>query len=376
MRPDRIWSFDDLNEEVVKKDLCGKCGGCVSFCSANRIGALRMDEKGYPAYKDKALCLQCGLCYMVCPQTHPMEDEIDEVYNWKEPIGNFMDIFSARSTDFEIRKDATDGGVVTALLVNMLEEGKIDGAIVSHGKSLLKREARVATTREEIIKSAGSHFSELPHLEEVGEGYSNFVPVVKSLHELGSGKLEKVAIVGTPCQINALRKMQTLNVVPSDIVIFSIGLFCMQCFEMERLMDKPFIKQHGLKLEDIARVNIKEDFMIKMKSGLTVHIPLEEIEPMARPACLSCNFFSNDYADISVGGLGSIVGYTSVMVRTIKGKEMMADALSRGVIERKVRRHPEDDDIEKKRLISLVKEYKEMKQSRGLRYRKKYRDAR
>ena len=375
MKPENIWSFDDLREEVILADLCGKCGGCVSFCSANRIGALMMDENGYPVYKDKDSCLQCGMCYMVCPQTHPMKDEVDEKYNWKEPIGNYMDVFSARSTDLDIRKVATDGGVVTALLAHMLDRGHIDGAVVSLGKSLLKREAKVATTREELIDAAGTHFSEVPHLEEMGEGYSTFVPIVKYIQQLGSVKTVRVAVVGTPCQIGAIRKMQTLNIVPADIVTFAVGLFCMQCFEMKHLMDKPFIRQYGITVDDIARVNIKEDFMLTMKSGVTVRIPLKEIEEIARPACLACELFSNDYADISVGGLGSPDGYTTVMVRTVKGKEMMADALYRGVIERKVRKYPEDNEIEKKRTISLVKEFTGLKKSRGLKYRKQFRNS-
>ena len=37
--------------------------------------------------------------------------------------------------------------------------------------------------------------------------------------------MKKLAIVGTPCQIETIRKMQVLNIVPSDMIIFTIGLF-------------------------------------------------------------------------------------------------------------------------------------------------------
>ncbi len=319
MNQDRIWSFTDLQNEVIDGGTCGKCGGCVSFCSANRIGALKIGENGFPAYEDEDKCLTCGLCYMVCPQTHPLQDEVDAAYDWEPPIGHFKDVFSARSADTEIMKAGTDGGVVTALLVHLLETGQIDGAAVSVSEGPFIRKAVIATSREELLKAAGSHWSEVPHLEEVGEGYTNFVPVIKSIRELEPKKLKKIAVVGTPCQIGAIRKMQVLSIVPSDIVVLTIGLFCMQCFEIDHLMDKSFIKNHNVTPDSLDGVNIKEDFMLKLKSGITMHVPLEEIEEIARPACLACKLFANDFADISVGGLGSPDGFTTVMIRTING---------------------------------------------------------
>jgi coenzyme F420 hydrogenase subunit beta len=365
MEKGRTWSFADLEAEVVKKGICGKCGGCVSFCSANRIGALVIDERGFPSYGDKDKCLECGLCYMVCPQTRPMKDEVEEQFQWKPPIGHFVDIFSARSAHTEVRERATDGGVVTSLLIHMLEKGFIDGAAVSVSADPLRRKAVVATSREELLLAAGSQFEESPHLEEVGKGYTTYVPVVKSIQEMAPKKISKLAIVGTPCQINAIRKMQALKIAPSDVVIFTIGLFCMQCFEVGNLMEKTFVKAHKIRVDDIMRVNIKEDFILTMKSGVSLHIPLKEIEEIARPACLACGLFANDYADISVGGLGSPDGYTTVMIRTIKGKEMFADALYHGRIQYISRRSAQEREGEKRRMISLVKDFAELKMRRG-----------
>jgi coenzyme F420 hydrogenase subunit beta len=365
MEKGRTYSFTDLENEVVKEGICGKCGGCVSFCSANRIGALVLDDKGFPTYGDKDRCLECGLCYLVCPQTHPMKEEVDEQFRWKPPIGNFLDIFSARSAHTEVRDRATDGGVVTSLLIHMLEKGFIDGAVVSMSTDPLRRKAVVATSREELLRAAGSQFTESPQLEEVGRGYTNYVPVVKSIQEIAPKQIRKLAVVGTPCQIGAIRKMQALKIAPSDMVSFTVGLFCMQCFEVGNLMEKSFVKAHKIDVEDIARVNIKEDFILTMKSGVSLHIPLKEIEEIARPACLACRLFANDYADISVGGLGSPDGYTTVMIRTIKGKEMFADALYHGRIQPISRKSAEEREGERGRIIALVEGFAELKRKRG-----------
>lgn len=373
MNQDRIWSFTDLRNEVIDGGICGKCGGCVSFCSANRIGALKIGENGFPAYEDEDKCLTCGLCYMVCPQTHPLQEEIDAAYDWEPPIGHFTEVFSARSADTEILEAGTDGGVVTALLIHLLENRFIDGAAVSISEGPFKRKAIIATSREELLQAAGSHWAEVPHLEEVGAGYTNFVPVIRSIHELEPKKLKKIAVVGTPCQIGAVRKMQVLNIVPSDIVVLTIGLFCMQCFEIDRLMDKSFIKNHNVTPGDLDGVNIKDDFMLKLKSGITVHVPLEEIEEIARPACLACKLFANDYADISVGGLGSPDGYTTVVIRSINGKRMFADAVYDGSIEYRTRRSMSDYAVEMSAIVSRIVEFADRKKTRGLKYRKQYR---
>jgi coenzyme F420 hydrogenase subunit beta len=371
MKDNRIRSFDDLYSNVISTGICSKCGGCVSVCSANMISALKLDGNGFPAYADKDLCLECGLCYMTCPHTHTVREEVKSRFDWKPPIGNYTDVISARSTDADVRKSATDGGVVTSLLIHMLDAGYIDGAVVSTSRDGLTREAAVATSREEILLAAGSHFAELPHLEEVGDKYTNYVSVIKYATKTNPVKLKKLAVVGTPCQITAIRNMQALAIIPSDIMTFTIGLFCMQCFEMNHLMEREFLRHWNVSLDDVSRMNIKEDFILTLNSGISIHIPMKEIEEIARPACLKCEYFANDYADISVGGLGSPENYTTVMIRTIRGRRMIADALSKQSIELRTDRTEEERNKDRLGMISLIEEFAARKQARGISFMEK-----
>jgi coenzyme F420 hydrogenase subunit beta len=57
------------------------------------------------------------------------------------------------------------------------------------------------------------------------------------------------------------------------------------------------------------------------------------IHDFARPACLRCTEFANDFADISVGGLGSPDGYTTVLIRTDTGQGAYQTALKLRYIE-------------------------------------------
>ncbi|PIP12685.1 MAG: coenzyme F420 hydrogenase, partial [bacterium (Candidatus Stahlbacteria) CG23_combo_of_CG06-09_8_20_14_all_40_9] len=78
-------------------------------------------EDKLPRYVDPDKCLKCGICYLICPQTRELNEEVREKFGWSAPVGQYRDILSAQATDEKTRKVATDGGVVTALLSYMLE---------------------------------------------------------------------------------------------------------------------------------------------------------------------------------------------------------------------------------------------------------------
>jgi coenzyme F420 hydrogenase subunit beta len=241
----------------------------------------------------------------------------------------------------------------------------IDGAIVSKRMGTHGRKPIIAKTRSDLIDAAGSSFSETQHLDKLGNIYSTSFPIIKVIKESASDSMKKLAIVGTACQIEAIRKMQLLNIVPSNLIIFTIGLFCMQCFTIEDLSKKNFAKMHKINLNDIEKVNIKENLILKMKSNVSLHIPLEEIEEIARPACLACNDFSNEFADISVGGVGSQDGYTTVMIRTSIGKQVYAEALYQHYVENSHGLCHDSRKVNEKNLLHIIKDFAVRKKIRS-----------
>jgi coenzyme F420 hydrogenase subunit beta len=86
-------------------------------------------------------------------------------------------------------------------------------------------------------------------------------------------------------------------------------------------------------LSDIDKLNVKEDVIITLRDGRTVHVPFDQLDDVARPACLACTDFANDYADLSAGGLSSPNGYTTILTRTERGSGIYSRALSQGYIE-------------------------------------------
>lgn len=327
-----IKSFQDLITEVQRAGFCGRCGGCLSFCSADNLGALTVDQDGTPCFADEEKCLRCGICYMICPNTRDLDEELKKRTKWEAPIGSVIDLASAQTTNPMVGERCTDGGVVTSLLLYLLDNHMIDAALVSRSDGPFHRAPLLATTGEEIISAAGSHYDESFHIGELGSYYSTYSPAMYELKRLREGFMNRVAMVGTPCQIHTVRKMQVLKIIPSDVIKYYFGLFCMENFSFNDLQMGPLSKKYGFDLTQVVKVNVKEDFFVYLEDGRVIHIPFEDIDSIARPACLVCPDFSAEYSDISFGGLGSPEGYTTVLIRSEKGKWVYREALSAGYI--------------------------------------------
>jgi coenzyme F420 hydrogenase subunit beta len=359
-----VKTFKDLQREVIDRGLCGKCGGCYSFCSAGALHALELGATGLPQYRDEEKCLKCGICYLICPQINVLNDDIKARFQWKPPIGRYQRITSSRTLDPHVMKVCTDGGVVTALLLYLLDHNLIDGAIVSKKKEPFAREATIAFTRDEIIAAAGSQYSESAHLEELGGQYSTYSPIlpeVKSLEQY----LRNIAVVGTPCQINTIKKMQYLGILPAHLIEYTLGLFCIESFTFDDLARAWLEERHGIDFHQIRKLNIKDDFIVTLNNGTTIHLPLEEVDKLARPACLSCTDFSNEYADISAGGLGSLDGYTTTVLRTDKGATLFRNALRQGYLEEATYSNTDERKIERTKMLAKIVSFSTRKRLRA-----------
>ena len=319
-------TFFDLKQEVLVSGKCHGCGGCVTFCTAVNYGAIELGENNIPRYRSVEKCVDCGLCYLICPAIENNQAEIKRQARWSAPAGRIIGIHSARVSDQYIRGRATDGGAVTGLLLHLFEKGHIDGAIVTQQNNG-NRKPLLATTRDEIIRSAGTSFDNAANMAQLGDSYSTYSPSIQAMSDLMRNGLRRIAFIGTPCQIKAVRKMQSMNIVPSDAIKFCFGLFCNSNYNLNWQKIVTFEEVEGTDIGELAKINIKDDFVLKFKDGTAKHIPLEKMDEFKRPACTYCREFSAEYADISFGGAGSDEGWTTVVTRTPLGRAVFADAL-------------------------------------------------
>ncbi|TFF90879.1 MAG: hypothetical protein EU548_00765 [Promethearchaeota archaeon] len=330
-------SFQDLINEVHEKGICQECGGCVSFCTSvdyDVIGFKKPDTP--PEYIIEDQCLECGICYYLCPQTHAADEELGKSFNFSNfllnPIGNVEKIHSCQATDKEFLEHGTDGGVVNSIINYLIEKRIVDGAIVAKIKGPFSREAMFTDSKDGLINASGTKLDISSQLGEL----QKFSTYTRSIPELNHYKFKKLAIVGTPCQIYTVRCMQELGVTPSENIEICLGLFCYENFLFDQIQIQRFEKDFNLKFNNIKKLNIKEDLIITLKDDGTgerkMHIPFSHLAEYIRPACNVCNDFTNVYSDISFGGLGSPNKYTTVIPRTERGKEIFKKVLYDGKI--------------------------------------------
>ncbi|MHA2398956.1 MAG: Coenzyme F420 hydrogenase/dehydrogenase, beta subunit C-terminal domain [Promethearchaeota archaeon] len=332
-------TFQDLINEVHNKGICQECGGCVSFCSSAEYNIIGFEEgKPYspPIYINKENCLECGICYYICPQTHILDEDLNNTFKFSDfksaPLGYAPEIYSCQSNDEIFLKYGTDGGVVTSIINYLLEKKLIDGAIVAQTKVPFSRDATFVDDKDGLIQSSGATLEVSSQLDEI----QKFCTYTRSIPKLNFYKFKKLAVVGTPCQIYTIRCMQDLGVTPSENIEICLGLFCYENFLFDKTQVEKFETEFKLEFENITKINIKEKMILKLKNHGSgekiVEIPFEKLKDYMRPACNACSDFTNVYADISFGGLGSNEKFTTVIPRTDKGMSLLSKALNENII--------------------------------------------
>jgi len=313
-------SFEEtLQENVILKETCAGCAACVLVCP---FSCLEYFEEKPNLIKK---CEICGICPRVCPRFEFSQADLEKIVFERErkpgeEFGIYRRLVLARAGDDNTLRVCQDGGVVSALLTFALNNGIIDSAIVSTSsqeKPLFPIPKLVSTTQE-VLQCAGTRYTYSPNL--------------LALQEAVKQKRKSLAFVSTPCQIQAIRRIEAFPLKKYfDLIKFTIGLMCTESFTYEGLMRSHIEGVLGINLNDVQKINIKGKVLVTTKSGETKAIPLPEAKQYTRKGCLPCTDFSAELADISAGGLG-LNGWTFMIIRTRNGEEVFAGAEKAGAI--------------------------------------------
>ena len=338
------WSYQwkELYSEVITSGLCTGCAGCVVACPHDVIGYTHEPGAYKPFHLEDELgpdnCTHgekgCTSCTRACPRFRLWEPEANNHLFGRdrendELSGIYSDIMLVRASDDTVHKLGQDGGLVSAILIWCLENKIIDGALVSYlegNGTAWKAVPGVATTRDEVLQSAGSRYT-----------YSANTLALPMAIERG---LDSVALVGMSCQSSVPPVMWTRKVGKvSKPIKLNIGLLCSKTFD-DSIFEELFLTKYGLDRSEIVKVNVKGAFQIWLRNGDFHEISLKECHAWTREGCTYCPDFAAEHADISTGGIGKFNDWTLTIVRTELGRAIMQQMLQEAVIE--VR--PGDDD--------------------------------
>ncbi len=154
-------------KDVIRHDLCNRCGSCVGL-SGGRIVFNDRTGRYLPVIREPLDKETSQLVWEACsgkgfdfpkqkvsvfgdPEGHPF-------------IGHYKKIYTGFSKDPEIRLNAASGGIISTILIWLLEKKMIDGAVVlgmSEEEPWLTKPF-IATTKEDSPQSSAEQVYHRP----------------------------------------------------------------------------------------------------------------------------------------------------------------------------------------------------------------------
>ena len=343
--------WKELYEEVIETGLCTGCAGCVVTCPHDVIGYEHEEGKYIPFHIEEELGLDncihgekgCTTCTRACPRFRKWEESADmhlfgRTREPDEMSGIWRQLLLTRAVDTEEHTKGQDGGFVSAMLIWLLKNDYIDGALVSGVEEDDKWKAKpaVVTNREEVLATAGSRYT--------------YCANPLALPEAREKGLSRLALVGMGCQTSSPPVMWDRKAGKvSKPFLFNIGLLCSKTFD-DAIFPELFEAKYGLKKEDMVKMNIKGAFQIWMKDGSFHEIDLKECHGWTRTGCKNCPDFAAEHSDIATGGIGKDNDWTLTIVRTALGEEVINRMIADNVI---IARPAQEDEVAMKLLRTL-----------------------
>jgi coenzyme F420 hydrogenase subunit beta len=163
------------------------------------------------------------------------------------------------------------------------------------------------------------------------------------LERAGLAPGARVAVVGTPCEVQAIRALQAQSwrqgASRVDAVVLTIALLCTKSFDYRALMLGELAERRGIEIDSVGKVDIVHGrFVVEDRAGdVVVDEPVKAFHGAALKGCDECADFLGRSADLSIGSVGSAAGWSSVLVRSPAGAaalDRLGDDLERAEVER------------------------------------------
>lgn len=305
-------AFNRLKTTVIDQGFCTLCGACEVACP---VRAIKIDKEKPQCIYDCAKYLdQCSICYDVCPHTEALLIETPSLGCYRKAL-----LGQAVQRGMRIGRG---GGVVTSLLTYALENNIIDSAVFSGAKARAPMELKplASSVPDDLLSAVEVEF--FPSV--IAEAFSSAV------HEY---RKHRIAFVGVPCHVLALRKLEAWQHKLAENLKIVIGLFCLWSFSSSKLL-RYLSRNYDIKASEVQRIALTDEYLIHTKKGV-ISIPLQEIKRNVLRRCRTCIDFSSELADISVGGANPLKDWSTVIIRSKRGEDFFNDAVKHKAIKTK-----------------------------------------
>lgn len=281
------------------------------------------------AAKPRDLCTDCGIsrsedpsrCGRACQFIHPRYEELERQVHGRVRdaargdelhFGPYQAMLRAR-----LRTPAAGAqwsGIATRLGERLLATGAVDAVIATAADPADRWAPRpVLVTRPEGMAECRG----------MKMGYS---PVLALLEEAAARGVRRLAIVGVPCQVHALRALEPELGLER---LYVIGTPCSDNTHTDRF--HRFLALLTERPEQVTYLEFLADFHVELRfeDGSHAKIPFIQLPISQLPSdfipltCRSCFDYTNALADVTVGYMGGS-GDQWLLVRNDRGAELVA----------------------------------------------------
>ncbi len=333
-------SVESINNlrEVINNNLCNRCGSCVGLSHGDIIFS---DKTGkyLPQIIREPDNETADLLWQACAgKEFNFPDYRSLIYpdaaNFHLYTGTYQSINIGFAAKEEIRSKGASGGILSAILIWLLEQKLIDGAVVtgmSQSEPWLSQ-SFIATTAEEILQAAQSKY------------------IITSVNEIlpEIGQFEgKLAYVGLPGQVQSIRKLQAIKHPWVKNIDYIFGPFYGNTLHFSSV--KSFLRSYGHKdYQQISKLYFRYgewpgNMRVEFSDGRVIQLPKFHANYLIPfhilKNSLLCSDLSNEFTDISGGDAWAPVyeergkGYSMVIARSARGQQLLETMQKDGVLD-------------------------------------------
>jgi coenzyme F420 hydrogenase subunit beta len=322
LKSNSLIAYNLLKERIIDPGFCTQCGACEAACP---VGALHIDEEKVKRTVDCSKYMDlCPLCYEICPHSEALLvrslRHVTDAPVKSEALGYYRKIALVQAVDPKIRELSHGGGFVTSLLKFGIENKIFDSAIVCQGEpeSPAKPKPSVALVPDDILSAIGSKFFPCAVARAFGSAVYGY-------------EKTNIGFVGIPCHVLAIRKLEAWQHKISGNLKITIGLFCFGTLSFRALLEY-LKKKYGTEPSQIKQIRLSSKLIIQTDKG-EIRVPFQEVsDQILLPSCRKCTDFTNELADISVGGAYPLKDWSTVIIRSKAGEEFFYKAVENGGI--------------------------------------------
>jgi len=323
--------------DVTDWRMCIGCGACKYVCPDSKISLTNILNEGIRPILSDVDCDSCTLCLDVCPGYETVQVASEEQTAISAELhkswGPVLEVWEGFATDSAIHHNGSSAGLTTAIALYCIENENYHGAlhIGSDENDPLENKTYLSQSKEEMLAHSGSRYAPASPCDSLDKIENAPNPCV---------------FIGKPCDVSGLRKAQIMKEELSDKVGLAIGIFCAGAPSTQGTID--LIDSKNIPMDGISHIRYRGKgwpghFTVDQENNenllkLTYKESWSFLQKYRPYRCHMCPEGTSESADISCGDpwyrdvSEEETGSSLVLVRTKKGQEILKKAHQAGYI--------------------------------------------